>query len=172
MVQNRFQAVFLLRFPPQNRTVFVPRTYGFQTKNIRFWDGNRKRETSAKIIEPSLEVKCILSSLISQLEIHQVQGFGSTCESSVEPSVIVGSKHIFGYIALVDENPLPLPALRFVAGHSVGILHLQGVVPRVCLHLLHPFALGRDVLIILKHGVEKAITLLFSECGRIGMKRI
>ena len=60
MVNNLFSAISLLWFPNQNRTVFEPRTYGFRTKNIRFWDGNRRRETSAKIIQPSPEVKYIL----------------------------------------------------------------------------------------------------------------
>ena len=59
MVNNLFSAISLLRFPNQNRTVFVPRTYDFRTKNIRFWDGNHKRETSAKIIQCSPEVKYI-----------------------------------------------------------------------------------------------------------------
>ena len=59
MVNNLFSAISLLRFPNQNRTVFEPRTYGFRTKNIRFWDGNRRRETSAKIIQCSPEVKYI-----------------------------------------------------------------------------------------------------------------
>ena len=59
MVNNLFSAISLLRFPSQNRTVFEPRTYGFRTKNVRFWDGNRKRKTSAKIIQCSSEVKYI-----------------------------------------------------------------------------------------------------------------
>ena len=33
----------LLWFPNQNRTFSVPKPYGFRTKNIRFWDGERKR---------------------------------------------------------------------------------------------------------------------------------
>jgi len=36
----------LLWFPNQNRTFSVPKPYGFRTKNIRFWDGERKRETA------------------------------------------------------------------------------------------------------------------------------
>ena len=44
MVNNLFSAISLLRFPNQNRTVFVPRTYDFRTKNIRFWDGNHIRK--------------------------------------------------------------------------------------------------------------------------------
>ena len=33
----------LLRFPSQNRTFSEPKTYGFRTKTVRFWDGNRRR---------------------------------------------------------------------------------------------------------------------------------
>ena len=36
----------LLWFPNQNRTFSVLKPYGFRTKNIRFWDGERKRETA------------------------------------------------------------------------------------------------------------------------------
>ena len=36
----------LLWFPSQNRTFSVPKPYGFQTKNIRFWNGERKSKTS------------------------------------------------------------------------------------------------------------------------------
>ena len=31
----------LLWFPSQNRTVSEPKTYGFGTENVRFWDGER-----------------------------------------------------------------------------------------------------------------------------------
>ena len=36
----------LLWFPSQNRTFSVPKPYGFRTKNIRFWDEERKSKTS------------------------------------------------------------------------------------------------------------------------------
>ena len=35
--------------------------------------------------------------------------------------------------------------LLYTSSHGIGILHLQGVVVRVCLHLLHPLALHGDV---------------------------
>ena len=76
MVNNLFPASSLLRFPSQNRTVFEPRTYGFRTKNIRFWDGNHKKEASAKIIQPGLEVKCIgvyLNASPSTEQQHHIQ---------------------------------------------------------------------------------------------------
>ena len=36
----------LLRFPSQNRTFSEPKTYGFRTKTVRFWDGNRRMKPS------------------------------------------------------------------------------------------------------------------------------
>ena len=44
---NLFQAISFLRSPNQNRTVSVPKTYGFGSENVRFWDGNHKREIAA-----------------------------------------------------------------------------------------------------------------------------
>ena len=37
----------ILCSPSQNRTVSVPKTYGFGSENVRFWDGNHKREIAA-----------------------------------------------------------------------------------------------------------------------------
>ena len=41
-------AGILLRFPSQKRTVLVRKPYVFGTENVRFWDGNRRRETIGK----------------------------------------------------------------------------------------------------------------------------
>ena len=35
----------LLWFPSQKRTFSVPKTYVFGSETVRFWDGERKRET-------------------------------------------------------------------------------------------------------------------------------
>ena len=43
----------LLRFPSQNRTFSEPKTYGFRTKTVRFWDGNRKRKGCQKANKPT-----------------------------------------------------------------------------------------------------------------------
>ena len=36
----------LLWFPSQNRTFSVPKPYVFGSETVRFWDGERKRETA------------------------------------------------------------------------------------------------------------------------------
>ena len=59
-----------------------------------------------------------------------------------------------------------------MASHGIGILHLQGVVVRVCLHLLHPLALHGDVGIIFEDGVEKPVVLCLGQRRRVGMQRI
>ena len=41
-------AGILLRFPYQKRTVLVRKPYVFGSENVRFWDGNRRRETIGK----------------------------------------------------------------------------------------------------------------------------
>ena len=41
-------AGILLRFPNQKRTVLVRKPYVFGSENVRFGDGNRRRETIGK----------------------------------------------------------------------------------------------------------------------------
>ena len=36
----------LLWFPSQNRTFSVPKPYVFGSETVRFWDGERKKETT------------------------------------------------------------------------------------------------------------------------------
>ena len=38
--------VIFLRFPFQNRTFLVRKPYVFGSETVRFWDGERKRETA------------------------------------------------------------------------------------------------------------------------------
>ena len=45
---KQITAFYVLRTKTnQNRTVSVPKTYGFGSENVRFWDGNHKREIAA-----------------------------------------------------------------------------------------------------------------------------
>ena len=67
----------------------------------------------------------------------QVERSRGTGKGGVEPTEIIGCQVFIRHIPLVQKDILPLPALRLVASHGIGILHLQGVVVRVCLHLLH-----------------------------------
>ena len=62
----------------------------------------------------------------------------------------------------------PLPALRLVAGDSVGVLHLQRVEVAVLLQLLYPVGLERQVGIVFHHGVEQLLALLAGQRGGFG----
>ena len=46
---------FFLWFPSQNRTFSEPKPYVFGTETVRFWDGERKRET-IRIIKSNVEI--------------------------------------------------------------------------------------------------------------------
>ena len=73
--------------------------------------------------------------------IYQIDRFCGTRYSGIEPPEIVGRKHVFGYIALVYENALPLPALRLVAGDGIAVFYLQGIIIGVLAYLLHALPL-------------------------------
>ena len=104
--------------------------------------------------------------------VHQVERSRGTGKGGVEPTEIIGCQVFIRHIPLVQKDILPLPALRLVASHGIGILHLQGVVVRVCLHLLHPLALHGDVGIIFEDGVEKPVVFCLGQRRRVGMQRI
>ena len=61
---------------------------------------------------------------------------------------IVGREHFLGHIALVDIDMRPLPALRLVTGHRIGIFYLQRVEIRVGLEFFYAVALSRNVSIV------------------------
>ena len=89
--------------------------------------------------------------------IYQIDRFCGTRYSGIEPPEIVGRKHVFGYIALVYENALPLPALRLVAGDGIGVLDLQGVEVGVEPELLVALFLGGEMVIVGHHLLEQAL---------------
>lgn len=86
---------------------------------------------------------------------------GNNRASDIRPSYTPG-----------PENTLPLPALRLMARHGIGILHLQGIVIRVGFHLLHPFPLHGDVGIIFENGIEKTVVIRLGQCRRITVQCI
>ena len=66
----------------------------------------------------------------------------------------------------------PLPALRFVASHGIGELHLQGIVVRVLFHLFHALRFLRNVAIVLQHGLKQLVALLMSQGRCLSGQRI
>ena len=86
--------------------------------------------------------------------IYQIDRFCGTRYSGIEPPEIVGRKHVFGYIALVYENALPLSALRLVAGDGIGELNLKGVEVAILPNRLVSLALRNDIKVVLLHLVE------------------
>ena len=67
---------------------------------------------------------------------------------------------------------LPLSALRLVARHGIGILHLQGVVVGIVAHLHHPVVLQGDVGIVVAHSLKEGIALLPGERWRARPQRV
>ena len=59
----------LLRFPSQNRTFSEPKTYGFRTKTVRFWDGNRRMKPSGNRFMPNPAKECYLLLFLKMLDI-------------------------------------------------------------------------------------------------------
>ena len=67
---------------------------------------------------------------------------------------------------------LPLSALGLVAGHGIGILHLQRVVVGIVANLHHAVVLHGDVGIVVAHALEEGLALLSGERGRVGPERV
>ena len=59
----------LLRFPSQNRTFSEPKTYGFRTKTVRFWDGNRRMKPSGNRFMSNPAKECYLLLFLKMLDI-------------------------------------------------------------------------------------------------------
>ena len=66
----------------------------------------------------------------------------------------------------------PLSALRFVASHGVGILHLQGVEIGIFLQFAQAFALLRNVGVVLHHFLKQRFLLFARQGGRLSSKGI
>ena len=53
------------------------------------------------------------------IEINEIQAFSGTGDGGVKPSPIFIGEHVICEVALVDEDSIPLPALRFVASDGI-----------------------------------------------------
>ena len=65
-----------------------------------------------------------LSERLFLRPVYEIQLVGGARESRVQPSEIIGSKHIVGHVALVNIHAAPLSALRLVARYGIGIFYL------------------------------------------------
>ncbi len=72
---------------------------------------------------------------------QEVDFFGGAGEGGVEPTEVLAVEHVVGEVAIVDEDILPLSALRLVAGDGVGEFYLQCVEILVVAQLLVHLAL-------------------------------
>ena len=86
--------------------------------------------------------------------------------------VIVSIDHVVGHIALIDINVTPLPALRLMAGDSIGELHLQSIEVSIAFHCPQSFWLGFKISIVFHHLIEELFALLPGEGGRVGQERV
>lgn len=81
--------------------------------------------------------------------------------------VIVSIDHVVGHIALIDINVTPLPALRLMAGDSIGELHLQSIEVSIAFHCPQSFWLGFKISIVFHHLIEELFALLTCQCGSL-----
>ena len=91
------------------------------------------------IRNPDRSVLSHLAFHLIRWPVHQIQSFRGPGKGRVQPTDIIGRKHVFRHVTLIYEDPLPLSALRLMASHGIGIFHLQGIEIRVCFLLLPPF---------------------------------
>ena len=101
-----------------------------------------------------------LGMLLSEeffLEIDKINLLPCSGEGGVEPSQVAWLQAVFKVERRVDEDGVPLSALGLVACEGVGELDLQGVVPKVFLHLLVAVATVGYVHIVLFYGRGEAL---------------
>ena len=104
--------------------------------------------------------------------VDQIQLLGGTGEGGVEPVDIIGREHVVRHITLIHINMRPLSALRLMAGHGIGKLHLQGIEELVLTNRLHPIRLERNVLIIFFYLTEELLLLLMGQGWRLARQSI
>ena len=115
------------------------------------------------IRNPDRSVLSHLAFHLIRWPVHQIQSFRGPGKGRVQPTDIIGRKHVFRHVTLIYEDPLPLSALRLMASHGIGIFHLQGIEIRVGFQLLQPFTPHRNVHIIRFYGKEQGIGLGFRQ---------
>ena len=93
-------------------------------------------------------------------KIYQIKPVSGTSHRRIQPPVEVLAQHLFGHVANIQKNILPLAPLCFVAGDCIGILYLNDIVMGVLLHFLHLAGLGGDVLVIFQYGVKELVVQL------------
>lgn len=104
--------------------------------------------------------------------VDQIQLLGGTGEGGVEPVDIIGREHVVRHVTLIHINMRPLSALRLMAGHGIGKLHLQGIEELVLANCLHPIRLERNVLIIFFYLTEELLLLLMGQGWRLARQSI
>ena len=73
-------------------------------------------------------------------------------ECRIKPTQPLQIDHLFGEVALVDDDGGPLAALAFVGGDGVGEFDLQGLGARVLFGGLGDFSLAAEVSVV-EHDV-------------------
>ena len=106
------------------------------------------------IRNPDRSVLSHLAFHLIRWPVHQIQSFRGPGKGRVQPTDIIGRKHVFRHIALIHEDPLPLSALCLLASHGIGIFHLQGIELGIGFQLFQPFTPHRNVHIIRFYGKE------------------
>ena len=113
-----------------------------------------KNATDVPIRNPYKSILSFLAFHLIRRPVHQIQSFRGPGKGRVQPTDIIGRKHVFRHIALIHEDPLPLSALCLMASHGIGIFHLQGIEIGIGFQLFLPFTPHRNVHIIRFYGKE------------------
>ena len=95
-----------------------------------------------------------------------------TGEGGIEPTIEVLAQHLLCDVAQIQEYIHPLATLRLVAGHRIGIFHLQHIIVWIHFHLLHPLGLGGDVRIVFPDSVEELVVERLRQGRCVGLECI
>ena len=89
------------------------------------------------------------------MEVEEVGFLLGAGERCIEPAQPFKVDHLFGEVALVDDDGGPLAALAFVGGDGVGEFDLEGLGAGVLLGGLGDFSLAAEVGVVEHHVFEE-----------------
>ena len=93
-------------------------------------------------------------------------------EGGIKPAQPLQIDHLFGEVALVDDDRGPLAALALVGGDGVGEFDLQGLGTRVLLGGLGDLAFAAEVSVVEHHILEECLHAGAGQARSFDMERV
>ena len=106
------------------------------------------------------------------MEVEEVGLLLGAGERGVEPAKPVEVDHLFGEVALVDDDGGPLAALALVGGDGVSEFDLEGLGARILLGGLGDFALAAEVAVVEHDVFEERLHAGAGQAGTVDVEGV